>query len=66
MKTIGKLTLTIDMKEHEARTREVLDEIQRRINSMDPGITKDDALKSLLLDITYDYLEAVKYINKTE
>ncbi|EIZ8586515.1 TPA: hypothetical protein JEL63_003390 [Salmonella enterica subsp. enterica serovar Enteritidis] len=66
MKQIGKLTLTIDMKEHVARSREVLDEIQRRINSMDPGITEDDALKSLLLDITYDYLEAVKYINKTE
>ncbi|EHX9716561.1 hypothetical protein K1132_002588 [Salmonella enterica] len=66
MKQIGKLTLTIDMKEHVARSREVLDEIQRRINLMDLGITKDDALKSLLLDITYDYLEAVKYINKTE
>lgn len=66
MKQIGKLTLTIDMKEHVARSREVLDEIQRRINLMDPGVTKDDALKSLLFDITYDYLEAVKYINKTE
>ncbi|EBO0868511.1 hypothetical protein DQ487_10350 [Salmonella enterica] len=66
MKQIGKLTLTIDMKEHVARSREVLDEIQRRINLMVPSITEDDALKSLLLDITYDYLEAVKYINKTE
>lgn len=66
MKTIGKLTLTIDMKEHVARSREVLEEIQRRINLMDQGITEDDALKSLLLDITYDYLDAVRYINKTE
>ncbi|EDW4492300.1 hypothetical protein YV39_004321 [Salmonella enterica subsp. enterica] len=66
MKKIGKLTLTIDMKEHVARSREVLDEIQRHINLMNPGITEDDALKSLLLDTTYDYLEAVREINKTE
>jgi len=62
MKTTGPLTITIDMTEHVAKSREVIDELQRRMAQFSPGADEDYVLRSLLLEITFDYLEAKKQI----
>jgi len=59
MKT-GPITLTIDMKEHVAKSREVLEELQARLKQFAPGANEDSVLRSLLVEITFDYLEAKK------
>lgn len=63
MKTTGPVTLTLDMKEHAAKSQAVLDELQKRLNQFSPDADEDYVLHSLLLEITFDYLEANK--NKT-
>jgi uncharacterized protein (UPF0305 family) len=60
MDKVGPVKIVIDMKEHVARSKEVLDELQRRINQMDHDMTEDEALRELVLGVTFDYLEAVK------
>lgn len=56
-KTIGPIQITIVLKDHVARSREVLEELQRRVNELSPRISEDDALRILLLDMTFDYLK---------
>jgi len=63
MKQTGPVTLTIDMKEHVAKSQAVLDELQRRLKQFSPEADEDYVLRSLLLEITFDYLEAKKKIN---
>ncbi|MFL6615996.1 MAG: hypothetical protein ACJ8LD_20065 [Pantoea agglomerans] len=63
MKQTGPVTLTIDMKDHVARSREVLEELQMRHKQFAPGAKEDYVLRSLLLEITFDYLEAKKKSN---
>lgn len=57
---IGPITLTLDMRDQVARSREVLDELQRRVSELSPQISEEDALRILLLDITFDYLKTKK------
>lgn len=57
-KTVGQITLTLDMRQHVARSREVLDELQRRVSELSPRLPEEEALRILLLDITFDYLKA--------
>ncbi|WLS77223.1 hypothetical protein Q3V30_12050 [Erwinia pyri] len=64
MKTIGPLSVTIDMKEHVAKSHEVLEEVQRRLKQFSPKVDEDYVLRSLLLEITFDYLEAKKNKNQ--
>lgn len=63
MKQTGPFTLTIDMKDHVARSIEVLEELQARLKQFAPDANEDYALRSLLLEITFDYLEAKKKSN---
>ncbi len=63
MKQTGPVTLTIDMKEHVAKSQAVLEELQVRLKQFAPGASEDYVLRSLLLEITFDYLEAKKKIN---
>ncbi|HAU5705253.1 hypothetical protein ACB303_24450 [Citrobacter farmeri] len=63
--TIGPITLTLDMREWVARSREVLDELQRRVSELSPRISEEDALRTLLLDMTFDYLKAKNQVEKT-
>lgn len=63
MKTNRPVTPTLDMKEHVAKSQAVLDELQKRLNQFSPDADEDYVLRSLLLEITFDYLEANK--NKT-
>lgn len=65
MADIHQVTITIDMKEHVARSREVLDELQRRLSELSPRISEEDALRMLLLDMTFDYLKAKSQAEKT-
>ncbi|QIK14861.1 hypothetical protein G7090_16375 [Leclercia sp. 29361] len=58
--TVGEFTLTLDMSGHVARSLEVLDELQRRLNELSPRISEEEALRILLLDMTFDYLKAKK------
>ncbi|EWD03527.1 hypothetical protein [Klebsiella pneumoniae] len=58
-KTIGPITLTLDMRKQVARSREVLEELQRRVSELSPWISEEDALL-ILLDMTFDYLNARK------
>ncbi|MEG5932265.1 hypothetical protein ACE3JD_02205 [Enterobacter hormaechei subsp. steigerwaltii] len=61
MKTmIGPINFTLDMKEQVARSREVLEELQRRVSELSPCISEEEALRILLLDMTFDYLKAKK------
>jgi len=61
MKTmIGPINFTIDMKEQVARSREVLEELQCRVSELSPCISEEEALRVLLLDMTFDYLKAKK------
>ncbi len=61
MKTmIGPINFTIDMKEQVARSREVLEELQCRVGELSPCISEEEALRVLLLDMTFDYLKAKK------
>ena len=64
MKRTGPVTLTLDMKEHVAKSQAVLDELQRRLKQFPLEADEDYVVRSLLLEITFDYLEAIK--NKTE
>nr|WP_154325054.1 hypothetical protein [Pantoea sp. 201603H] len=64
MKEIGPITFTLDMKEHVAKSQAVLDELQGRLKQFAPEADEDYVLRSLLLEITFDYLEVKK--NKTE
>ncbi|ORM55967.1 hypothetical protein HA41_00610 [Pantoea conspicua] len=64
MKIIAPLTVTLDMKEHVAKSQAVLEELQARLKQFSPGASEDYVLRSLLLEVTFDYLEAIK--NKTE
>lgn len=56
--TVGQITLNIDMREQVVRAREVLDELQRRLTELSPNISEEEALRILLIDITFDYLKA--------
>lgn len=58
MADIHQITITLDMKEHVARSQEVLKELQRRVSELSPRISEEDALRILLLDMTFDYLKA--------
>ncbi len=58
MADIHQITITLDMKEHVARSQEVLEELQRRVSEFSPRISEEDALRILLLDMTFDYLKA--------
>lgn len=60
MTTTGPITLTIDMREHVAKSREVIEELQRRLKQFSPEADEDYVLRSLLMEITFDYLEAKK------
>jgi len=66
VKQIGPVTLTIDMREHVAKSQQVLDELQRRLKQFAPGAPEEDVLLSLLLEITFDYLEAKKESSEGE
>lgn len=59
MADIHQITITLDMKEHVARSREVLEELQRRVSELSPRISEEDAFRILLLDMTFDYFEVV-------
>lgn len=63
--TIGHITLTLDMREQVARSREVLDELQRRVSEISPRISEEDALRTILLDMTFDYLKAKNQVEQT-
>ncbi|WP_446905551.1 hypothetical protein [Citrobacter portucalensis] len=56
--TVGQITLNIDMRQQVARSREVLDELQRRLTELSPRVSEEEALRILLIDITFDYLKA--------
>ncbi|MFO3907643.1 hypothetical protein AAHD62_24520 [Enterobacter hormaechei] len=58
MADIHQITITLDMKEHVARSQEVLKELQRRVSELSPRVSEEDALRILLLDMTFDYLKA--------
>ncbi|EPY8411769.1 hypothetical protein ACXG8N_002151 [Klebsiella aerogenes] len=62
---IGPITVTLDMRWHVARSREVLEELQRRVSELGPRISEDDALRTLLLDMTFDYLKAKSQVEQT-
>lgn len=50
-KTVEPITLTLDTRQQVARSREVLDELQRRVRELSPRISEEDALRILLLDL---------------
>ncbi|WP_270735180.1 hypothetical protein [Leclercia adecarboxylata] len=56
--TVGQITLNIDMRQQVARSREVLDELQRRLTELSPSVSEEEALRILLIDITFDYLKS--------
>lgn len=56
--TVGQITLNIDMRQQVARSREVLNELQRRLTELSPRVSEEEALRILLIDITFDYLKA--------
>ncbi len=58
MADIHQIKITLDMKEHVARSQEVLKELQRRVSELSPRVSEEDALRILLLDMTFDYLKA--------
>ncbi|EGU1714697.1 hypothetical protein IL002_001346 [Escherichia coli] len=58
MADIHQITITLDMKDHVARSQEVLEELQRRVIELSPCVSEEDALRILLLDMTFDYLKA--------
>ena len=57
MADIHQITITLDMKEHVARSQEVLEELQQRVSELSPRVSEEDALRILLLDMTFDYLK---------
>lgn len=57
MADIHQITITLDMKDHVARSQEVLEELQRRVIELSPRVSEEDALRILLLDMTFDYLK---------
>lgn len=62
---IGPITLSLDMRDQVARSREVLDELRRRTSELNPRISEEDALRTLLLDMTFDYLKAKSQAEQT-
>ena len=60
MDNVCFITLTLDMREHVAKSRDVLEELQERLKQFSPDASEDYVLRSLLLEITYDYIEAKK------
>ncbi|EOU1296385.1 hypothetical protein ACNSWB_001770 [Cronobacter sakazakii] len=60
MKTSVTKTLTIDMTGHAAKSREVIEELQKRASQFSSEADEDYVLRSLLMEITFDYLEARK------
>lgn len=48
---------TLDLSEHAAKSREVLEEVQERLKQFSPEASEDYVLRSLLLEITYEYLK---------
>lgn len=58
--TIGPITLILDLRKQIARSREVLEELQRRVSELSPRISEEDALLILPLDMTFYYLKARK------
>lgn len=66
MKQTGPVTLTIDMKDHVAKSQAVLEELQVRLKQFAPDASEDYVLRSLLLEITFDYLEATKKIKSAK
>jgi len=64
MSDIHQITIILDMKDHVARSQEVLEvlevleELQRRAGQLSPRLSEEDALRILLLDMTFDYLKA--------
>ncbi|MEJ5067938.1 hypothetical protein WH292_08640 [Enterobacter sp. MYb186] len=58
MSDIHQITITLDMKDHVARSQEVLEELQTRAGQLSPRLSEEDALRILLLDMTFDYLKA--------
>lgn len=58
MADIHQITITLDMNDHVARSQEVLEELQRRVIELSPRVSEEDALRILLLDMTFDYLKA--------
>lgn len=64
MNTSAPMKLTIDMTGHVAKSREVIEELQKRLTQFAPEADEDYVLRSLLMEITFDYLEAKK--NKTD
>ena len=58
MSDIHQITIILDMKDHVARSQEVHEELQRRAGQLSPRLSEEDALRILLLDMTFDYLKA--------
>lgn len=63
--TVGPITFTLDMRQHVAHSREVLDELQRRVSELSPRISEEEALRILLLGMTFDYLKAKSNAEQT-
>lgn len=61
----GPITLTLDMREQVAHSHEVLEELQRRVSELSPRISEEDALRILLLDMTFDYLKSKSKAEQT-
>jgi len=57
MSDIHQITITLDMKDHVVRSQEVLEELQRRAGQLSPRLSEENALRILLLDMTFDYLK---------
>lgn len=62
---IAPITLSLDMRDQVARSREVLDELRRRTSELNPRISEEDALRTLLIDMTFDYLKAKSQAEQT-
>jgi len=57
-KTIGPITITLDMTDAANEAQSVADELLRRVNELSPRISEGEALRILLVDMTRDYLKA--------
>lgn len=62
---VGQITVTLDMRQFTARSIEVLNELQRRVSELSPLISEEEALRTLLLDMTFDYLKAKSKAEQT-
>lgn len=57
-KTIGPITITLNMTDAVNEAQAVAGELLRRVNELSPRISEDEALRILLVDMTRDYLKA--------